>query len=72
MLLINGMPVIYIELKKSGVPQVRHIQMKNTQEDFQRLILTGANFVAMEPNETVYFAIGRTANLTRLLFTVDG
>lgn len=59
MLLINGMPVIHIELKKSGIPvsQAYHQIEKYSHEG----IFTGSFslvqiFVAMEPNETVYFA----------------
>lgn len=59
MLLINGMPVIHIELKKSGVPvsQVYHQIEKYSQEGiFSGLFSLVQIFVAMEPNETVYFA----------------
>lgn len=59
MLLINGMPVIHIELKKSGVPVS---QAYNQIENYTRVgVFTGLFslvqvFVAMEPNESVYFA----------------
>lgn len=59
MLLINGMPVIHIELKKSGVPvsQAYHQIEKYSQEGiFGGLFSLVQIFVAMEPNETVYFA----------------
>lgn len=59
MLLINGMPVIHIELKKSGVPvsQAYHQIEKYSQEGiFSGLFSLVQIFVAMEPNETVYFA----------------
>lgn len=59
MLLINGMPVIYIELKKSGIP------VSNAYNQIEKYahegVFTGVYslvqvFVAMEPAETVYFA----------------
>lgn len=59
MLLINGMPVIHIELKKSGVPvsQAYHQIEKYAGEGiFSGLFSLVQIFVAMEPNETVYFA----------------
>lgn len=59
MLLINGMPVIHIELKKSGVPvsQAYHQIEKYSEEGiFCGLFSLVQIFVAMEPNETVYFA----------------
>lgn len=59
MLLINGMPVIHIELKKSGVPvsQAYHQIEKYAHEGiFTGLFSLVQIFVAMEPNETVYFA----------------
>ena len=59
MLLINGMPVIHIELKKSGVPvsQAYHqIEKYSGERIFSGLFSLVQIFVAMEPNETVYFA----------------
>lgn len=59
MLLINGMPVIHIELKKSGIPvsQAYHQIEKYSHEGiFTGLFSLIQIFVAMEPNETVYFA----------------
>ena len=59
MLLINGMPVIHIELKKSGVPvsQAYHQIEKYSDEGiFSGLFSLVQIFVAMEPNGTVYFA----------------
>lgn len=59
MLLINGMPVIHIELKKSGIPVS---QAANQIEKYSRAGVFGGLFslvqifVAMEPNETLYFA----------------
>ncbi|MDR0482235.1 MAG: HsdR family type I site-specific deoxyribonuclease [Cellulomonadaceae bacterium] len=59
MLLINGMPVIHIELKKSGVSVT---QAANQIEKYAREgIFTGLYslvqiFVAMEPSKTLYFA----------------
>lgn len=59
MLLINGMPVIHIELKRSGVSvsQAYNQIEKYAQEGiFTGLFSLIQVFVAMEPNETVYFA----------------
>ena len=59
MLLINGMPVIHIELKKSGIPvsQAYHQIEKYSHEGvFTSLFSLVQIFVAMEPSETVYFA----------------
>lgn len=59
MLLINGMPVIHIELKKSGVPvsQAYHqIEKYSGEGIFSGLFSLVQIFVAMEPNETLYFA----------------
>lgn len=59
MLLINGMPLIHIELKRSGVPvsQAYHQIEKYSQEGvFSGLFSLVQVFVAMEPNETIYFA----------------
>lgn len=59
MLLINGMPVIHIELKRSGVP-VSHacnqIEKYTAEGVFTGLFSLVQVFVAMEPAETVYFA----------------
>lgn len=59
MLLINGMPLIHIELKRSGV----HVSQAYNQIEkyayegvFTGLFSLIQVFVAMEPNETVYFA----------------
>ena len=59
MLLINGMPVIHIELKKSGVSvsQAYHQIEKYSHEGiFSGLFSLVQIFVAMEPDETIYFA----------------
>ncbi len=59
MLLINGMPVIHIELKKSGVnvSQAYHQIEKYSDEGiFSGIFSLIQIFVAMEPEETVYFA----------------
>lgn len=59
MLLINGMPVIHIELKKSGVSvsQAYHQIEKYSREGiFSGIFSLIQIFVAMEPNETKYFA----------------
>lgn len=58
-LLINGMPIIHIELKKSGVPVSRaYIQIEKYSHEgvFTGLFSLVQVFVAMAPNETVYFA----------------
>lgn len=59
MLLINGMPVIHIELKRSGVPvsDAYNQIIKYSHEGVFRGIFSLVQvFVAMEPEETVYFA----------------
>lgn len=59
LLLINGMPLIHIELKKSGVSvtqachQIEKYARANIFSDLFSLVQI---FVAMVPNETVYFA----------------
>ena len=58
-LLINGMPVIHIELKKSGVSvsQACHqIEKYSDNGIFSGLFSLIQIFVAMEPEETFYFA----------------
>lgn len=58
-LLINGMPVIHIELKKSGIPvsQAYHqIEKYSRQGIFSDLFSLVQLFVAMQPEETRYFA----------------
>ena len=59
MLLVNGMPVIHIELKKSGVPvsQASNQIKKYAGEGiFTGLFSLIQIFVAMNPEETRYFA----------------
>lgn len=59
MLLINGMPLIHLELKKSGVPvsQAYHQIEKYSKEGvFTGLFSLVQIFVAMEPEKTKYFA----------------
>lgn len=59
MLLINGMPVIHVELKKSGIPvsQAYHQIEKYSDEGiFSGIFSLVQVFVAMQPEETVYFA----------------
>lgn len=58
-LLINGMPVIHIELKKSGIPvsqAYNQIEKYSHEGIFSGLFSLVQIFVAMEPNEAVYFA----------------
>ena len=59
MLLINGMPVIHIELKKSGIPvsqAYNQIEKYAHEGVFTGLFSLVQIFVAMNPEETVYFA----------------
>lgn len=59
MLLINGMPVIHIELKRSGVPvseACNQIQKYSHEGVFSGLFSLVQIFVAMTPDETLYFA----------------
>jgi len=59
LLLINGMPVIHLELKKSGVAvsQACHQIEKYAHEGlFTGIFALVQLFVAMEPEETLYFA----------------
>lgn len=59
MLLFNGMPLIHIELKRSGVSvtQACHqIEKYSRGGIFSGLFSLVQIFVAMEPKETVYFA----------------
>lgn len=59
MLLINGMPVIHIELKRSGVPvsqAYNQIEKYAGEGIFTGLFSLVQVFVAMNPDETVYFA----------------
>lgn len=59
MLLINGMPVIHIELKKSGIPisqATEQIKRYSKKGVFTGLFLLVQVFVAMNPEECRYFA----------------
>lgn len=59
MLLINGMPVIHIELKRIGVPvseACNQIQKYSYEGVFTGLFSLVQIFVAMTPDETLYFA----------------
>ena len=59
MLLINGMPLIHVELKKTGIPvsQAYHQIEKYAHEGvFTGLFSLVQVFVAMNPEETLYFA----------------
>lgn len=59
MLLINGMPVIHIELKRSGIPisqACTQIEKYAHEGVFSRIFSLVQIFVAMNPEETVYFA----------------
>ena len=58
-LLINGMPVIHIELKRSGVvisQACKQIEKYSHEGVFTGLFSLVQVFVAMNPDETVYFA----------------
>lgn len=59
MLLINGMPVIHIELKRSGTPVSQACNQIDKYSDegiFTGLFSLVQIFVAMNPEEAVYFA----------------
>jgi type I restriction enzyme, R subunit len=59
LLLINGMPVIHIELKRSGVPvsvAYNQIQKYSREGIFTGLFSLIQIFVAMEPTEALYFS----------------
>ncbi|BCC50929.1 MULTISPECIES: type I restriction endonuclease subunit R [Bacillaceae] len=59
LLLINGMPVIHIEMKRSGVSvsqAFNQIEKYSDEGIFTGLFSLIQIFVAMEPAETVYFA----------------
>ncbi len=59
LLLINGMPLIHIELKKSGVSvsqACNQIEKYARNGIFSDLFSLVQIFIAMEPNETLYFA----------------
>lgn len=59
LLLINGMPVIHVELKRSGIPvsqAVRQIEKYTFEGIFSGLFSLIQVFVAMSPEETKYFA----------------
>lgn len=59
MLLINGMPVFHLELKKSGIPVSQayyQIEKYSDEGIFTGLFSLVQIFVAMQPEETVYFA----------------
>lgn len=59
MLLINGMPVFHIELKKSGVPLSQaetQIQKYSDNNAFRGIFSLVQVFIAMNPDDAVYFA----------------
>lgn len=59
MLLINGMPVFHIELKKSGVPISQawnQIEKYSTENIFTGIFQLIQIFVAVTPEDAVYFA----------------
>lgn len=59
LLLINGMPVIHVELKRSGIPvsqAVNQIEKYSKEGLFSGLFSLIQVFVATEPNETKYFS----------------
>ena len=58
-LLINGMPVIHIELKRSGIPisqACNQIEKYSHEGVFSGLFRLVQIFVAMNPDDAVYFA----------------
>lgn len=59
MLLINGMPVIHVELKKTGIPisqAYNQIEKYAHEGVFTGIFALVQVFVAMNPEEAVYFA----------------
>ncbi len=59
LLLINGMPVIHVELKRSGIPvsqAVNQIEKYSKEGIFSGLFSLVQIFVAMQPEEAKYFA----------------
>lgn len=59
MLLINGMPVIHIELKRSGIPvsqATTQIEKYAKEGIFTGLFSLVQIFVAMNPDETLYYS----------------
>lgn len=59
MLLINGMPVIHIELKRIGVPisqAYKQIEKYAEEGCFTGLFSLVQVFFAMNPEDAVYFA----------------
>lgn len=59
MLLINGMPLIHVELKKTGIPisqAYNQIEKYSHEGIFTGLFALVQVFVAMNPEEAVYFA----------------
>lgn len=59
MLLINGMPLIHVELKKTGIPisqACNQIEKYSLEGVFSDLFALVQVFVAMNPEEAVYFA----------------
>lgn len=59
LLLINGMPVFHIELKRSGIPvsqAANQIEKYSREGVFSGLFALVQIFIAMEPDETLYFA----------------
>jgi len=59
MFLINGMPMIHVELKRSGVPvgtACNQIEKYMKEGVFQGIFSLIQIFVAMNPEETLYFA----------------
>lgn len=65
-LLINGMPVIHIELKRSGIPisqAENQIKKYSAEGVFAGLFSLVQIFVAMNPDDAVYYANPGTGNL---------
>lgn len=60
MLLINGMPVIHLELKRSGIPvseAYNQIEKYSHEGVFRGIFSLVQIFVAMQPKESVYLRI---------------
>ena len=59
LLLINGMPVIHIELKKSGIPvsqAANQVEKYSREGTFRGIFSLIQIFVSMNPEETLYFS----------------
>lgn len=75
MLLINGMPLIHCELKRSGVDvsqATNQIEKYAHEGVFTGLFALVQIFIAMQPDETVYFATPARTESSTKTFTFTG